>query len=120
MLKVVMNWMVKRLRWYILPLATNSELHLPNLLPKYFKCKEYQVPPEPSTQSFPQFHLQFLLLHQTHPLPGFTIGAIPNSGAQKLPNGNLQETSTCGQFQQKKRGKVTLPFPATQVFQKRE
>ncbi|MBW0571998.1 hypothetical protein O181_111713 [Austropuccinia psidii MF-1] len=46
MLKVVMSWMVKKLRWILILLVIHPILLLPSLLPRDSKVKSSPVPPE--------------------------------------------------------------------------
>ncbi|MBW0509839.1 hypothetical protein O181_049554 [Austropuccinia psidii MF-1] len=67
------------------------------LASRIFQSQVIPSTPETSSQSFPKS----LLLHQT--FYGFTSEAITHSTAQKLSNGHLPKTATCGQLQQKTR-----------------
>ncbi|MBW0552218.1 hypothetical protein O181_091933 [Austropuccinia psidii MF-1] len=64
------EWMVKKLKWFIIPLAINPVLPLLILLPKDSKVTSFPALPELSNQLLIPFPLCFLLLDQVLPPPG--------------------------------------------------
>ncbi|MBW0558426.1 hypothetical protein O181_098141 [Austropuccinia psidii MF-1] len=70
MLKVVMSWMVKKLRWFLILLVIHPIPLLPSLLPRDSKVKSSPVPPELPNPLLPPFLLLVTTMSLTLLLDG--------------------------------------------------
>ncbi|MBW0466332.1 hypothetical protein O181_006047 [Austropuccinia psidii MF-1] len=112
MLKVVMNWMVKKLRWFIIPLAINPGLLLLILLPHPFQPTlatiSTSLPPAlPSSST-----ARPALIPEVGPSP------IPQS--RNSPIFTSQQLQPVASSSRRREELSCLPLPAAQVFQQRE
>ncbi|MBW0466496.1 hypothetical protein O181_006211 [Austropuccinia psidii MF-1] len=107
--------MVKKLRWFIIPLAINPVLPILILLPKDSKVTLFPA----LLQLFNQLFLQ---LHQALPPPGLPFcrsKTISHPSVQKFPIVTSQQLQPVASSS-RRREEISLPFPPTQVFQQKE
>ncbi|MBW0497146.1 hypothetical protein O181_036861 [Austropuccinia psidii MF-1] len=97
MLKVVINWMVKKLRWFIIPLAINPVLPLLILLPKI--CQIHIILSTPRTFQPPLATLPTSLPPASPSSSTSRPSLIPTGRPSPIPHIHLSTTSTCGQIQ---------------------
>ncbi|MBW0493058.1 hypothetical protein O181_032773 [Austropuccinia psidii MF-1] len=120
MLKVVMSWMVKKLRWFLILLVIHPIILLPSLLPRDSKFKSSPVPPEISNPLLMPFLLQLLLLYHTRPALNPEVRPSPIQQPRTSPILTSQQLQPVASTSRRREELPPLPFPVTQVFQHRD
>ncbi|MBW0542706.1 hypothetical protein O181_082421 [Austropuccinia psidii MF-1] len=118
MLKVVMNLMVRKLRWFPILPVIQSILPLPILQPY-----NPQYPQKLPAYSFHHSYFHSSCLTQPFPHQACIKSSsqtIPHSAAQKPTHGHLSTTQTVASTSRRRGELSPLLFPAAQVFQRQD